>query len=281
MRSPAAKAIGRRLLQSLLFSILSPAPPAAGQLPPGTPAVPAAVAAGQAEPSWRVQYVGGPEPIKRSAPVEVTVGRDQITYRQVGGRSGPASSIPVAGITGVSGELIEGRSDDKAFGDGEPDRSTPCGEVDDPLSAIAFCATPLVVLGSLKGILRAIPYKDRFVRIAWREPGGANQVAVFRVPGKDYAPFLEAVEHVTPKLDDRPPEDSPAPSARASSSPAGPSRADQASSDELFQQWWERANPAGGSIKSTAQRVPLLSLGTPPATESKAHDLLLAQPEGH
>jgi hypothetical protein len=263
MRASIRKSLRTQLLNTVLFAALSPAPQAAAQVTLA-PAPPAATLGSHGERAWRVQYMGGPAPLRRSTPVELTIAAGRIVYRERRHRSAEAYSIPAAEITDVSDEVITGKRDEKLFGGGDPDLWLPCFGLPDQYSAttcLGILGGPELVSGALRGVLSLVPYTDRFIRITWHEPDGVREVAVFQVRGEDYAGLVEAVESAAPGIG----EDETAsalvrqviePVAQA----AVPPQASPVSNGELFNDWWKRSNPYALEMRSTADRVPRLNL---------------------
>ncbi|HEV2424841.1 MAG TPA: hypothetical protein VGZ29_08440 [Terriglobia bacterium] len=271
MRASIWKSVKAQFLNTVLFAALSPAPQAAAQATTA-PALPAAGFASPSARSWRVRYMGGPAPLKRSTEVELTFDRGRIVYRERRRRPAEMYSIPASGVTDVSAEVITGRRDEKLYGDSYPDLLTPCAALGEE-HAMATCGAamlgPEALSISLKEFLSLVPYTDRFVRITWREPGRPHAVAVFQVRAEDYAELVEAIESAAPGTGEDEAASAPArqaiePAAQA----AAPRSASPASSAELFNDWWKHSNPYELEMRLAADRVPLLNLMSAPSLKS-------------
>jgi hypothetical protein len=288
MRIPAAKLIRRQILQSLLFAVLSPAPPVAAQL--SSAAVeprPAPATHLDGEKFWRVKYVGGSALLERSTTVELTLAADSITYRARYLRSAEVYSIPAARITEVSAEQISGKRDEENYGPGDGfEVMDPCAHATDGPdgeACVAILGGAELLSLSVRGILALVPYTNRFIRITWREPRGGRLVAVFQVRSEDCAGLLEAIESVAPQSGQSEAETTPQQVALdAGRQPAATPKAPEGPVSAMFSEWWRSSNPFALDMKVTAARAPLLNLGGPsvaPVTQ-ESRGRLLARKDG-
>jgi len=160
---------------------------------------------------WRVKYMGGPNQWKRGTSVDLEITDRTISYRVLGSGLVPGFSIPVAAVSDVSDEVIEGSLSEKVFGPGEPDYlddlGAPCAER--ALAKIPDISGAAVASGCLAGslaleapyailasVLSNIPFKDHFVRLKWQANGEDPEV-VFQVRGEDHLTLREELERVT------------------------------------------------------------------------------------
>jgi len=192
----AMEKFSRQMTHAIFAAILAWALPLAGA---DSPRRGNRIADPAAPKQWRVKYMGGPNLLKRGTPVDLEVSERMITYGTVGRRPDKRFSIPVAAVSDVSDEVIEGSLSEKVFGPGEPDYISPCQNVRDIglgyicLAGALALETPFAVLVS---VLQNIPFKDHFVRIQWQANGEDPEV-VFKVSGKDHVALVEALETVT------------------------------------------------------------------------------------
>jgi hypothetical protein len=160
---------------------------------------------------WLVKYMGGPNRLKRGTTVALEITERTILYRDPNSGPDPVLSIPVAAVSDVSDEVIEGSLSEKVFGPGEPDYlddlGAPCAEwalarIPDISGAVVAggclagslaVETPYAILAS---VLSNIPFKDHFLRLSWQANGEDPEV-VFKVSGKDHVTLLEELERVT------------------------------------------------------------------------------------
>ncbi|HMD87066.1 MAG TPA: hypothetical protein VKO18_20435 [Terriglobia bacterium] len=153
---------------------------------------------------WRVTYMGGPTALRKGTDVDLRVSESTISFAAAEGRSGREFSIPVADVTDVSNAIIEGNRDEKVFGPDELDPNsfvTACGKVPD-LGMEDACISGgiglLIPLWVVKGVLVNMPYKDRFIRIAWQREA-EDPAVVFQVSRRDYVRLRRELERVTEK----------------------------------------------------------------------------------
>lgn len=194
MRNPVQRLRYTIIIQAICVAILASGLPLTGADPLPVTRPEKALAGKQ----WRVKYMGGPERLKRGARVTLSVTGPVIKYWQGNSRSGRQFSIPVAAVTDVSDAVIEGNRAEEVFGPDEPDYVSSCESVRDPV-AFQLCLdggialeTPFAIIAS---VLSNIPFKDRFVRVAWQREEKA--AVVFKVSGRESAGLLEELQTVT------------------------------------------------------------------------------------
>ncbi len=171
----------RRVVASLILTILTPPPPVA------------AIEARKPPPvkQWRVKYEEGTEGITHGTKMKVTLNKQEIVCETKGRGLAGTFAIPFTDIIEVTHDSEFRSLARQVFGGDEVWSATDgWGVYDwgaglcDPVGLAAY------------GVLSLVDQEKHFVTITWREQDDEN-VAVFRVGSADYASFLSALETST------------------------------------------------------------------------------------